>query len=100
MQPFKVKFYPIIKLKENMIPILNQQHFLAEQYIAKDILLIKANYEATLKIKRWKFIHSLSSLSNNIRKEADNMIQASFLSFIDNEEVLIVEGYFEADLHN
>lgn len=83
-----------------MIPILNQQHFLAEQFLAKDILLIKANHEATLKIKRWKFINSLSSLSKNIRKEADNMIQSSFLSFIDSQEVLIVEGFYEAELQN
>ena len=83
-----------------MIPILNQQHFLAEQFHAKDILLIKANYEATLKIKRWKFIHSLSTLSKNIRMEADNMILISFLTFIDNHEVLLTEGYFEAGLQN
>ena len=83
-----------------MMPILNQQHFLAEQFHAKDILLIKANYEATLKIKRWKFIHSLSTLSKNIRTEADNMILISFLTFIDNQDVLFAEGYFEADLQN
>jgi len=83
-----------------MVPILNQQHFLAEQFHAKDISVIKANYEAALKIKRWKFIHSLSSLSKNIRKEADNMIQSSFFSFINNQEVLIVEGFFESELQN
>ena len=82
------------------MPILNQQHFLAEQFHAMDILLIKANYEATLKIKRWKFIHSLSALSKNIRTEADNMILISFLTFIDNQDVLFAEGYFEADLQN
>lgn len=82
------------------MPILNQQHFLAEQFHAKDISLIKANYEAVLKIKRWKFIHSLSTLSKNIRKEADNMIQNSFLTFIDSQEVLLVEGYFESELQN
>lgn len=83
-----------------MMPILNQQHFLAEQFHAKDILIIKANHEASLKIKRWKFIHSLSALSKNIRNEADNMIQNSFLSFIDNEEVLLIEGFFEAEIDN
>jgi hypothetical protein len=83
-----------------MMPILNQQHLLAEQFHAKDISVMKANYEAVLKIKRWKFIHSLSALSQNIRKEADNMIQNSFLSFVDNREVLIVEGYFESELQN
>jgi len=83
-----------------MMPILNQQHFLAEQFHAKDILVIKANYEATLKIKRWRFIHSLSSLSKTIRSEADKMIHKSFLSFVDNEEVLITEGYFESEQHN
>jgi hypothetical protein len=83
-----------------MVPILNQQHFLAEQFHAKDISLIKANHEACLKIKRWKFIQSLSALSKNIRKEADNMIHHSFLSFIDNKDVLIEEGYFLSDLQN
>ena len=83
-----------------MSPILNQQHFLAEQFHAKDIILIKANHEACLKIKRWKFIHSLSALSKNIKKEADNMIQNSFMNFIENEEVLIVEGFFESELMN
>lgn len=82
------------------MPLLNQQHFLAEQFHAKDISVIKANYEATLKIKRWKFIHSLSTLSKTIRKEADNMIQSSFLSFIDNQEVLMLEGFYESDLQN
>jgi hypothetical protein len=83
-----------------MIPILNQQNFLAEQFYAKDILLVKANYEATLKIKRWKFIRSLSSLSNNIRAEADNMILISFFTFIENNDILFAEGYFEAELYN
>ncbi|MDB5221724.1 MAG: hypothetical protein JWN83_391 [Chitinophagaceae bacterium] len=83
-----------------MIRILNQQHLLAEQFHAKDISVIKANYEATLKIKRWKFIHSLSTLSKTIRKEADTMIHNSFLSFIDNKDVLIVEGFYEAELQN
>ena len=83
-----------------MMSIQNKQHFLAEQFHAKDILLIKANYEATLQIKRWKFIHSLSSLSKNIRQEADNLIQASFLSFIDNTELLTEEGFFESELNN
>jgi hypothetical protein len=83
-----------------MMPILNQQHFLAEQFHAKDISVMKANYEAVLKIKRWKFIHSLSTLSKNIRKEADNMIYTSFLSFVDNKDVLVEEGYFDADLQN
>jgi len=83
-----------------MMPILNQQHFLAEQFHAKDILVIKANYEAILKIKRWKFIHSLSTLSTTIRMEADSMIHNSFLAFIDSQEVLIAEGYFESDLQN
>jgi hypothetical protein len=83
-----------------MMPILNQQHLLAEQFHAKDILVIKANHEATLKIKRWKFIHSLSTLSKNIRMEADNMILNSFLSFIESHEVLMAEGYFEANLEN
>ena len=83
-----------------MIPILNQQHFLAEQFHAKDILVIKANYEATLKIKRWKFIHSLSTLSKKIRNEADNVIQKSFLSFVDNRELLLTEGFYEAEIHN
>lgn len=83
-----------------MMPILNQQHFLAEQFHAKDISVIKANYEATLKIKRWKFIHSLVTLSKSIRVEADNMIYKSFLSFIDSKELLIVEGFYEAELQN
>lgn len=83
-----------------MIPILNQQNFLAEQFHAKDILLVKANYEATLKIKRWKFIRSLSSLSKNIRAEADNMILISFFTFIENNDILFAEGYFEAELYN
>ncbi len=83
-----------------MKPILNQQHFLAEQFHAKDILVTKANYEAVLKIKRWKFIHSLSTLSKTIRSEADNMIYNSFLSYIDNNEILTAEGYFDSNLHN
>lgn len=83
-----------------MMPILNQQHFLAEQFHAKDISVIKANYEATLKIKRWKFIHSLATLSKSIRVEADNMIYKSFLCFIDSKELLIVEGFYEAELQN
>ena len=83
-----------------MIPIQNQQHYLSEEFHYKDILLIKANYEAILKIKRWKFIHSLSILNKNIRKEADNMICNSFLSFIDNEDLLAAEGFFESELEN
>ena len=95
------RFNPNKSYKINYVmPILNQQQFLAEQFHAKDILLIKANYEAMLKIKRWKFIHSLSTLSKNIRMEADTMIISSFFTFIDNHEVLIAEGYFESELQN
>ncbi len=83
-----------------MIPILNHQHFLAEQFHAKDILLVKANCEATLKIKRWKFIRSLSTLSKNIRAEADNMILISFFTFIENDDILYAEGFYEAELSN
>ncbi len=83
-----------------MIPIKNQQQTLAEEFTANDILLAKANYEAILRIKRWKFIHNLSVLNKNIRKEADNMICKSFLSIINNDEVLELEGYFEAELQN
>ena len=83
-----------------MTPILNQQHFLAEQFHAKDIFIDRANYEAILKIKRWRFIHSLSALSKTVRREADNMIQTSFLTFIDNHELLKFEGFFEAELKN
>ena len=80
--------------------ILNQQHLLAEEFHAKDISLIRANYEAVLKIKRWKFICGLSSISKKIRTEADNIIQTSFLSFIDSDELLITEGFFEAETEN
>ena len=83
-----------------MIPIQNQQQTLAQEFNANDILLAKANYEAILRIKRWKFIHGLSVLNKNIRKEADNMICKSFLSFINNDEVLELEGYFHAELQN
>jgi hypothetical protein len=82
------------------MPIINQQHSLAEEFHANDILVIRENHEATLKIKRWKFIHSLSTLSKTIRQEADHMIQNSFLSFIESNEVLLSEGFFESQLEN
>jgi hypothetical protein len=83
-----------------MMPIQNQQHFLAEQFHAKDILVIKENYELFFKIKRWKFVHNLSGLSKNMRTEADNIMNNSFLSFIDLKQVLTTEGFFEAELKN
>ena len=82
------------------MPILNQQHSLAEEFHIIDIAIIKANFEANLKIKRWKFIHSLSALSKSIRKEADNMIYQSFFSFTTNKNILIEEGFFESELNN
>lgn len=83
-----------------MIPILNQQHLLAEEFHANDISVMKANHEAILQIKRWKFIHNISVLSKNIINEADNMLYSSLLTYIDNHEILICEGFFDAELQN
>jgi hypothetical protein len=83
-----------------MKAIKNEQHLLAEQFLLEDIQVIKANYEASLKIKRWKFIQSLPILSTRIKKEADYMIEESFLSFIDNTDLLITEGFYTGILFN
>lgn len=83
-----------------MISNQNQQQVLAEEFHVKDIQLIKENYEASLKIKRWKLIHSIPALSNRIRKEADTMIQESFLHYMENNLVLLEEGFYENELEN
>ncbi len=83
-----------------MKSIKNEQYSLAESYHIEDIQVIKANYEATLKIKRWRFIQSLPVLSDRIKKEADFMIEESFLSFIENTDLLISEGFYSGILYN
>jgi len=82
------------------MPIKNEQQIVAEQFHLSDIQLIKANYEATLKIKRWKFIHSIPVLSARIKKEADIMIEESFLRFVNNYEVLMESGYYNEMMDN
>ena len=52
------------------------------------------------KIKRWKFIHSIPVLSARIKKEADSMIEESFLRFVCNYEVLIESGFYSDTLEN
>ena len=83
-----------------MISDKNQQHALAEQFHIRDIQVTKANYEAALKIKRWKLIQSIPALSHRIRKEATNMINDSFLSYIDNSIILLEEGFYSEMLTN
>lgn len=83
-----------------MKAVKNEQNLLAEKYLVEDIQVIRANYEASLKIKRWKFIHSLPVLSARIKKEADYMIEESFLCFIENTDLLISEGFYSATLSN
>ena len=83
-----------------MKALKNEQQSLAEQLLIEDIQVIKANYETTLKIKRWKFIHSLPILSDRIKKEADFMIEESFLSFIQNTDLLVTEGFYTGILYN
>ena len=74
-----------------MISFTNQQHDLAEEFHFHDIQMIKANYEAALKIKRWRLIKKIPALSKRIRKEADSMIHDSFLSYVDNYNVMLEE---------
>ena len=83
-----------------MISFQNQQQYLAEQFHVHDILQIKANYEAALKIKRWRLIQKIPALSQRIRKEADLMINESFLSYVDNYIVMLEEGFYSEMLTN
>lgn len=83
-----------------MKTITNDQQSLAEIFLIEDIQVIKGNFEAALKIKRWRFIHSLPVLSARIKKEADCMIEKSFLSFIENTDLLITEGFYSGILYN
>lgn len=96
--PVQINQYPVKHY--NMISFTNQQHSLAEEFHINDIQLIKANYEAALKIKRWKLIQKIPALSQRIRKEADIMIQASFLSYVDNYKIMLEEGFYSEMLTN
>src|SRR5256885_15115218 len=96
-QPLSICQYLIIN-PNAMISDQNQQQVLAEEFHVKDIQLIKENYEASLKIKRWRLIHSIPALSKRIRKEADTMIHESFLKYIDNNLILLEEGFYENEL--
>ena len=81
------------------MPYLNQQHTLAKHFCTKDKLVVKANHEAFLKIKRWRSVHNIPS-SNKLIKEADNEIYDSFMCFIDNQQILNTEGFSEEELQN
>ena len=83
-----------------MAPYPNQQHLLAKQFHDEELLIIKANHEAFLNIKRWKYIHSLSYLNTSMKHEADTIIHNSLFSYINSKDVLTVEGYFESELQN
>ncbi len=78
----------------------NYQHRLAETLLCQDIQVIKENYEASLKIKRWRLINSLPLLSTIIKRKADSMITESFLSYISSTDLLITEGYYTRFLDN
>ena len=83
-----------------MISNFNHQHALAEEFHIRDIKVIKANYEAALKIKRWKLIQTIPSLSLRLKSEANLIIQDSFLSYIDNCMILLEEGFYSEMLTN
>ena len=83
-----------------MILFRNEQHALAEQFHIMDIQMVRANYEAALKIKRWRLIQKIPALSKRIRKEADTMIQEAFLSYVDNYNVMLEEGFYSEMLTN
>lgn len=78
----------------------NEQQALAHQFHIQDIQLIRANYEAALKIKRWRLIQKIPALSVRIRHEADVMICKSFLSYVDNFNVMLEEGFYSEMLTN
>jgi hypothetical protein len=83
-----------------MTPIQNKQNQLAEQFHLKDIQIIKANYEANLKIKRWKFLMNIPGVGNRIREEATTDIQKNFLSYVNNTSILYEQGYYSYQVAN
>ena len=88
----------IIPYHNNLIAmdysISNQQESLAELVVLNDIQNNFTSYEAILSIKRWKFIIRIPGIAQRIIKEADETIQKSFLCYVDNEEILLKEGFF------
>jgi hypothetical protein len=83
-----------------MASYLNQQHLLANQCHDEELLIIKANHEAFLIIKRWKYIYGLSYANTSMKNEADTMIHNSLFSYINSKKLLLVEGYFDSELKN
>lgn len=83
-----------------MVPIKNKQNFLAEEFHLKDIQINKLNYEANLKIKRWKFIMNIPGIGTRIREEATNDIHDTFLIYLKNSDVLGEEGFYDEFLEN
>jgi hypothetical protein len=83
-----------------MTPHHNQQHLLAKQFHDEEVLIIKANHEAFLNIKRWKYINGLSYLNTSMKDEADTMIHNSLFTYINNTEILTLQGYFKTELQN
>lgn len=83
-----------------MTPIKNQQNLLAEEFHLKDIQVIRANYEANLKIKRWKFLMNIPGIGSRIREEATSDIQKTFLAFVNNSDILSEEGFNADPLYN
>ncbi len=80
--------------------IKNKQNFIAEEFHLQDIQINKANYEANLKIKRWKFIMNIPGIGNRIREEASADIRDTFLLFVNNSDLLGEEGFYDAAIDN
>ena len=83
-----------------MIPIKNQQSRLAEEFHLRDIQIVKANYEANLKIRRWKFLMNIPGIGDRIRDEATIDIYNHFLIYADNSEILSEEGFDVEPIYN
>ena len=78
----------------------NDQRALAMEFHISEMKTIKLNYEASLKIKRWRLIQRIPASALYSRKQADMMIKDALLLYIKSSALLLMEGYNIRSLNN
>lgn len=72
----------------------NDQDYLAATFHITDSHITQASHLAFLKIQSWKFILRTPAVGQRYRKEAEDMLEQSFFSFVPNDYILSEEGFY------
>lgn len=74
--------------------IQNDQDYLAAKFHISESHITQASHLAFLKIQSWKFAMRTPLVGRRYKREAEEMMKQSFLTFVSNNHVLNEEGFF------